>query len=202
MADENEVLDWDEDDAQAPFVAAEHDDDAVSLGTSDGEPDELDEPDTAPIPDDDPPPQLAEKPSVAERTPSKRHSSPPRHEQSSSRRSDRDRDRHRDSRDDRDRDRDRDRDSHRERKSHKLTVTQPITHALPPKPVTTVPVFMHPNHPSSIEATLMAPSTLKDAKDPVSPFIHKKAPFPSFFAHFPCVASITSFFVSSVTTSL
>ncbi|KAJ6532754.1 hypothetical protein DFH09DRAFT_1182189 [Mycena vulgaris] len=173
MADETEVLDWDEDDTQTPFVAAD-DEDAVSLGASDDELEELD--DTAPPAADDiqaPPPSAS--PAVVERPPSKRQSSPPRHEHSSSRtRGDRDRDRdrerHRESRDSRD-DRDRDRDAPRERRPHphKLTVTQPITHALPPKPVTAVPAYMHPSHPSSIEATLMAPSTLKDAKDGTKP---------------------------------
>ncbi|KAJ6572090.1 hypothetical protein B0H19DRAFT_677434 [Mycena capillaripes] len=169
MADETEVLDWDEDDTQTPFVAADDDEDAVSLGASD---DELDAPDPAPEVEELPAPPPSATPEAAETTPSKRQSSPSRRGQPGSRaRGDRDRDRdrerHRDSRDDRERDRERDGHGHRERerRPHKMTVAQPVTHALPPKPVTTVPAFMHPSHPSSIEATLMAPSSLKDAKD-------------------------------------
>ncbi|KAJ7201561.1 hypothetical protein GGX14DRAFT_655311 [Mycena pura] len=170
MADETEVLDWDEDDAHG-FVA-EHDEDAVSLGASDEEFDP-----TPPTLD------VAQPPSKTDTagTPARRHSPSPRHGHSSSRsRGDRDRDRdrererHRNSRDDRERERDRDtprerererekdRDRDRERKPPKTTLAQPITHALPPKPVTAAPVF---NQPSSIEATLMAPSNPKDAKD-------------------------------------
>lgn len=203
MADEAEVLDWDEDDAQTPFVAAD-DEDAVSLGASD---DELDEPDDAPAAKEDiPSPPPSSKPAVVERASSKRHSSPPRHEHNSRSRGDRDRDRdrerHRDSRDsrnDRDRERDRDRDAPRERKPHKIAVSQPITHALPPKPVTTVPAFMHPSHPSSIEATLMAPSALKDAKDSsVSRFprLPIEVALLYVFASFStCVASVVSCFL-------
>jgi hypothetical protein len=190
MADETEVLDWDEDDTQTPFVAVDDDEDAVSLGASD---DELDAPDIAPAAEDPPPPPPSTAPDSTEITPSKRQSPPSRHVQSGSRsRSDRDRDRerererHRDSREDRERDRDREGHGHRERerRPHKMTVAQPVTHALPPKPVTTVPAFMHPSHPSSIEATLMAPSSLKDAKDGVSRFIFSVAVFIRSFVVF------------------
>ncbi|KAJ6491273.1 hypothetical protein C8R47DRAFT_444784 [Mycena vitilis] len=169
MADENEVLDWDEDDAQAPLGAATDDEDAVSLGASD---EELDAPDPETAVEELPPPSPA--PDAEDTTPTKRRSTPPpRQGRSSSRKrdrgGDRERERLRESRDDRDRD-SRDRgDGHghreRERRPHKMTVAQPVTHALPPKPVTTVPAFMHPSHPSSIEATMMAPSSIKDAKD-------------------------------------
>ncbi|KAJ6616503.1 hypothetical protein B0H10DRAFT_1397623 [Mycena sp. CBHHK59/15] len=157
MADETELLDWDEDDNQPPFVAAEPDEDAVSLGASD---DEAEETTSAAGDADIPPPST--KASAADTMPSKRHS-PSRHEYSSSRgRGDRDRERDRERHRERD---DRERDNHRERRPPRITVAPPPTHALPPKPVTTVPAFMHPSHPSSIEATLMAPSTVKDGKD-------------------------------------
>ncbi|KAJ7512444.1 hypothetical protein B0H11DRAFT_481875 [Mycena galericulata] len=165
MADESEVLDWDEDDAQHPLAATEHDEDAISLGPSDDEQDELE---ADPVPDSQLTEQTPEPPTAEpelEPSPSKRPSPPPRHART---RGERDRDR--------DRDRERDRERHRDgrdsredregpRKHQKLTVAPPITHALPPKPVTTVPAFMHPSHPSSIEATLMAPSSLKEGKD-------------------------------------
>ncbi|KAJ7033097.1 hypothetical protein C8F04DRAFT_1261191 [Mycena alexandri] len=159
MADETEVLDWDEeDDARAPFVPADNDEDAVSLGAASDE--ELDAPDPAPATEDPPSPPPSKTPETAEITPSKRPSPSLRHGHSNSRsRGERDRERHRD-----DRERDRDRDGHRERRPHKIM--QPVTHALPPKPVTTLPALPHgTGHSSSIEATLMAPSSLKDTKD-------------------------------------
>ncbi|KAJ7719518.1 hypothetical protein DFH07DRAFT_859277, partial [Mycena maculata] len=164
MADESEVLDWDEDDAQHPLATAENDEDAVSLGDSDDEQEELDQdlvPDTLPTEREPEPAQepLAAEPDL-EPPPPRRSSPPPRNTRGRGERDrdrDRDRERHRDGRDAKD-------DAPRERR--KLTVAPPITHALPPKPVTTVPAaFMHANHPSSIEATLMAPSLLKEAKD-------------------------------------
>ncbi|KAJ7753734.1 hypothetical protein B0H16DRAFT_761828 [Mycena metata] len=160
MADETEILDWDEEDdaSRAPFVPTDADEDAVSLGATSDE--ELDAADPAPAPEALAPPPPSETPETAEITPSKRPSPAPRHGHSGSRsRGERDRERHRD-----DRERDRDRDGHRERRPHKIM--QPITHALPPKPVTTLPALPHgTSHSSSIEATLMAPSSLKDAKD-------------------------------------
>jgi len=51
--------------------------------------------------------------------------------------------------------------SHSPQRSHSFSK---ITHALPPKPVVANVPFMHPSHPSIIEATAMSRSTGRDSK--------------------------------------
>ncbi|KAK7059723.1 WW domain-containing protein, partial [Favolaschia claudopus] len=140
MADEE--LDWDDDEGPSASPTKK-DEDAVSLGDSDEGQEALEVAPEAPTIEDTP---------IPPPTPSDRDR-------------DRDRERHRDSRD---RDRDRDHGGHRERerRPQKMTLAPPVMHALPPKPVTTVPAFTHHmSHGAGIEATMMALSSLKDSKD-------------------------------------
>ncbi|KAJ7054515.1 hypothetical protein C8F01DRAFT_492408 [Mycena amicta] len=131
MSDQD-VLDWDEDDAH-------DDDDAVSLGSVNEDEVQSEVPTVA---DSQPDPPISKPPSP-EPPVTKPTKSP------SPRRGRGERERQRSHREDRD------------RRPPKTALTQPITHALPPKPVTAAPVF---SHSSSMEATSMA-SSLKDSKD-------------------------------------
>ncbi|KAK7046902.1 WW domain-containing protein [Favolaschia claudopus] len=157
MADEE--LDWDDDEGLSASPTKK-DEDAVSLGDSDEGQEALEVAPEAPTIEDTPIPPPTPSPEAPEHTSNKRSS---RHRGDRDR--DRDRERHRDSRD---RDRDRDHGGHRERerRPQKMTLAPPVMHALPPKPVTTVPAFTHHmSHGAGIEATMMALSSLKDSKD-------------------------------------
>ncbi|KAF7338716.1 WW domain-containing protein [Mycena sanguinolenta] len=133
MADETEVLDWDED--EAPLAVADNDEDAVSLGASDEEPEAPEVPVAAPENIPKPPPPRSSRENERERR-----------------------------RDSREHERDHNGHRERERRPPKMTLAPPVMHALPPKPLTSVSAFAL-NLGSGIEATLMAPSSLKDGKD-------------------------------------
>ncbi|KAF7291958.1 hypothetical protein MIND_01221400 [Mycena indigotica] len=132
--DDADVLDWDEDDGHTGPIGAEDDDDAVSLGSIHEE----EEIQSEPAGDSQPDPPPVSKPPSPEPLAEKPQRSPSPHRGRGERQR-----------------------SHRDRKPNKTPLTQPITHALPPKPISATLAF---SYSSTTSATLMA-SSLKDSQD-------------------------------------